>query len=155
MEKSLKKHIISKCQELLNERHYQIQKSIAAIEESLTSETKSSAGDKHETGRAMLQLEREKAGNRLKEIEAMFQAFSIIKLQSTSEVGQKKIRTGSLVETENGFYFISVSLGVITIDKKTVYCISPQSPIGNLLLGKELGNTITFRATSAKILSIL
>ena len=39
-----------------------MKKSILELQQSLDSETKSSAGDKHETGRAMLQIDLEKAG---------------------------------------------------------------------------------------------
>ena len=38
------------------------------IKEALFEEIKSSVGDKHETGRAMLQLEREKVGNQFYEV---------------------------------------------------------------------------------------
>ena len=65
---TLKETLLSKCHEFIDERHQRIQRTIDEIKVSLQSETKSSAGDKHETGRAMLQLEREKAGQQLKKI---------------------------------------------------------------------------------------
>ena len=65
----IKRQLYSQCVDFVEERLSNIQNQIRAIQESLTSETKSSAGDKHETGRAMLQLEREKAGQQLAEVE--------------------------------------------------------------------------------------
>ncbi|WP_262911712.1 MULTISPECIES: GreA/GreB family elongation factor [Joostella] len=150
--KSIKEQLVNKCQELLNERLYQVQKAIATIEESFASETKSSAGDKHETGRAMLQLEREKAGNRLREVEMMHHAFSRINFGNTS--AEKAVKMGSLVQTNVVNYFISVSLGQITIDNTDVYCISAQSPIGKLLLGKGIDDEVTFQTSNIKIQAI-
>ena len=69
----LKQDLCHQCQAFIDNRLRTIQKTINEIQESLTSETKSSAGDKHETGRAMLQLEREKAGNQLAEIQKINQ----------------------------------------------------------------------------------
>ena len=58
----IKEALHASCVGFVEDRLETIQKTIQDIQMSLTSETKSSAGDKHETGRAMLQLEREKAG---------------------------------------------------------------------------------------------
>ena len=73
---NLKQDLYMQCQVFVGTRLRAIQKTIAEIQESLTSETKSSAGDKHETGRAMLQLEREKAGHQLAEIQKLNQLLS-------------------------------------------------------------------------------
>ena len=51
----IKEKLYTKCIQFIENRHQTIQNSISEIQESLLSETKSSAGDKHETGRAMLQ----------------------------------------------------------------------------------------------------
>ena len=67
----LKQQLYKLCQDFVENRKKTVQKNINEIQESLTSETKSSAGDKHETGRAMLQLEREKVGHQLAEIEKL------------------------------------------------------------------------------------
>lgn len=67
--KNLKKDAYNFCVLFVNERLARIQGQIKELETALTSETKSSAGDKHETGRAMIQLEREKLGQQLAELE--------------------------------------------------------------------------------------
>ncbi|EIJ38162.1 Transcription elongation factor [Galbibacter orientalis DSM 19592] len=154
MMKTTKELLISKCQELLNQRLYQVQKAIATIEESFASETKSSAGDKHETGRAMLQLEREKAGNRLREIENMLHAFSRINYDKSSEEKNQKVKVGSLIKTNLASYFIAVSLGQLTVQNEDIYCISAQSPIGQLLLGKTINDDVSFQSSKIKILEI-
>ena len=58
----IKEQLYEFCRAYIDGRTIRINESIKSIQESLSSETKSSAGDKHETGRAMLQLEREKLG---------------------------------------------------------------------------------------------
>ena len=64
----LKEKLLSQCKDFISRRKKVIDGVIFEIENALLSETKSSAGDKHETGRAMLKLEREKAGVQLREI---------------------------------------------------------------------------------------
>ena len=65
----LKKDLYLFCQAYISNRKARIEARIAAVSEALEAESKSSAGDKHETGRAMLQLEREKLGHQLAEAE--------------------------------------------------------------------------------------
>ena len=86
------------CKSHVNSRISRIQKDIDSIQESLASETKSSAGDKHETGRAMLQLEREKLGQQLKEAEKM--ALILTRISITYKA--KTIVLGSWVKNEGG-----------------------------------------------------
>jgi len=128
------------CASFIENRLDRIQKSIATIQESLSSETKSSAGDKHETGRAMLQLEREKLGKQLAEVEAIRQVLSKINVNLPIE----KIRLGSLVKTNKANYFLSISAGEFKDDSNSVFCISVGTPIGQLLLGKSIGDNFVF-----------
>ena len=62
---TLKESLFQQCEDFVNTRLQTIQIIISSHQKALSSETKSSAGDKHETGRAMLQLEMEKAGQQL------------------------------------------------------------------------------------------
>jgi transcription elongation GreA/GreB family factor len=123
---------------------------IENIQESLQSETKSSAGDKHETGRAMLQLEREKAGNQLKDIQLQQEIFSRVNIQTTSEV----VCLGSLVKTNVATYFIAISVGKLAIDEIRYFAISPSSPIGQMLLGKAVDDQFSFNGVEQQIIEI-
>ena len=145
-----KQQLYNFCRTFIDDRIARIQKNIAGIQESLTSETKSSAGDKHETGRAMLQLEREKLGQQLSEAEKTKQLLSKVSIdQNSTTVG-----LGSLVQTTTGNYFIAISAGEIKIDQKTVYCISAITPIGKAIFGKSVGDTFSFNQKKGKIESI-
>jgi len=66
-----KEILFNTCVEFVNKRAKTVASIIRSNQKALTSETKSSAGDKHETGRAMLQLEMEKASLQLEGIYTM------------------------------------------------------------------------------------
>lgn len=147
----VKQKLYDACFQFIENRLITVQKTINEIQESLTSETKSSAGDKHETGRAMLQLEREKAGNQLAEIMKVKEAFSKIDVSKTN----KTVGLGSVVYTSQNNYFIAISAGQITIDKDQFYAISPNTPIGKLLVGKNASDVFSFRDIKIQIKEVL
>ena len=71
MNRTIKTLLFDHCKSFLESKLHGYKKSLDLLYESLNSETKSSAGDKHETTRAMIQIEREKNSNRIKEIESV------------------------------------------------------------------------------------
>lgn len=138
---NLKTELYLKCQAFVDARLKAIQNTITEIQMALTSETKSSAGDKHETGRAMLQLEREKAGQQLAEIEKLNQFLSKIDVSKTTST----IGLGSVVFTTQANYFIAISAGELKAINLSFYAISANTPMAKLLLGKTTGDCIAFR----------
>lgn len=137
----LKEALYSLCEKFINDRLQTVNNTISEIQISLQSETKSSAGDKHETGRAMLQLEREKAGQQLSEIEKQKQILQ--KLNPESE--HEKVTLGSVVITNQSNYFIAISAGELVVEDKHYYAISTMTPIAQLLISKQVGDEIVFR----------
>lgn len=137
----IKQQLYAQCVNFVEDRYSKIQNQINQIQESLTSETKSSAGDKHETGRAMLQLEREKAGQQLAEVEILKEALSKIDVAKTSEI----VGLGSVVTTSNANYYLAISAGQITANSQSFFAISPNTPMGLLLMGKRIGDVVVFR----------
>ncbi|MBL4643926.1 MAG: 3-oxoacyl-ACP synthase, partial [Flavobacteriaceae bacterium] len=75
---ALKQELYNQCEDFVHKRLQTIQDIITSNQKALQSETKSSAGDKHETGRAMLQLEMEKAGQQLSGITLMKETLAKI-----------------------------------------------------------------------------
>ncbi|KJD36669.1 3-oxoacyl-ACP synthase [Tamlana sedimentorum] len=148
---TIKTQLLKHCTASLETRLQSVLAVINDIKQSLQSETKSSAGDKHETGRAMLQLEREKARHQLAEIEKTKQILSKINPESTS----KNIGLGSVVFTTKSNYFISISAGEIKVNNDAFYAISASTPIGQLLLGKTSGDKVTFRNLTFEILTVV
>ena len=147
---SIKQKLHGKCQDFLNNRLEVIQHTILDIQNSLESETKSSAGDKHETGRAMLQLEREKAGHQLAELQKLNETLN--KIQLTSK--HNNVALGSLVITTQLNYFIAISAGEILLEEKKYYAISAVTPMAQLLLSKQIGDRIEFRDSKFTIIKI-
>ena len=145
-----KQELYQLCQDFINHRLKVINKTIEGIEKSFHSETKSSAGDKHETGRAMLQLEREKAGNQLAEVQKLQQILHRIDIKKE----HKNIALGSIVITNNINYFISISAGELATESGKFYAISASTPIAKLLISKQKGDLINFRNNHFKILKV-
>tara|TARA_Y100000992_G_C21135935_1_gene428877 strand:+ start:427 stop:822 length:396 start_codon:yes stop_codon:yes gene_type:complete len=121
------------------------------LQKDLTSETKSSVGDKHETGRAMIQLEREKLGNQIREIELNYQRLNTIENVKTSN----SISLGSIIFTDKANYYVAIAADSCEVNSKVFYCISSQSPIGKLLIGKKVNESIIFNNIESTIIEII
>ena len=147
----MKEELYKHCLSYVEERLHRVQHTITTLQESLTSETKSTAGDKHETGRAMVQLEREKAGIQLSEIQKLQQLLAKISFESNTGV----IHLGSLVYTTHSIYYIAISVGEIKIAKESIYAIASNTPIGKLLVGKRAEDSFAFNGITQKILKVL
>lgn len=145
-----KRDLFEFCKTFVTDRIARIRKNMVDMQEALTSETKSSAGDKHETGRAMLHLEREKLGHQLAQAEEMKQVLARVLLQENTQ----SISLGSCVMTTKGNYFLAISAGVFTNKNISVFCISVGTPIGKLLLGKRIGDVVVFQGKKIEILEI-
>ena len=108
------------------------------------SETKSSAGDKYETARAMAQLEKERHARRKASLEDMLNHFMRIGCVQANE----SIDEGALVTTNRGMYFVSVGLGLITFEDAQYSCLSVESPFGQELLELEELDCFDFRGVT-------
>lgn len=147
----IKEEVLEFCWNHINERMASFKKRSIALQESLNSETKSSAGDKHETGRAMVQLEQEKLGKQGVELEKTKMILSKVDIDKNSE----KISLGSFVKTTSANYFIAISSGIFNKDSAAIFCISASSPIAKMLLGKEKGDTFAFNGKESSILEVI
>lgn len=142
-----KEQVYRLCCASVEERITMLRDAIAVAQSSANEETKSSAGDKYETGRAMAQLEIEKYSAQLSEALRSKQALT----QLASLPGGNVVQNGSLVSTDQGIFFISISAGQFSVDGQTVYAISTISPIGALLLGRKAGDHFEFRGKKGVI----
>ena len=147
----IKKTLFDHCRAHLEKKMGVLEQQKKSLQKDLTSETKSSAGDKHETGRAMIQLEREKLGNQIREIELNYQRLNTIKDVKTSTI----ISLGSLIFTDKANYYVAIAADSCEVNSKVFYCISSQSPIGKLLIGKKINESIMFNNIKSTILEII
>jgi len=146
----LKKRLYNHCKKMIIEKLEELEQREKDLQIALTSENKSSVGDKHETGRAMIHLEREKLGQQIAESELNLQKLIPLK----NHFGAEIISLGSVVHTDKGNYYLSISVKSCQINLKNYYCISCQSPIGKLLLGKKMDDQINFNENLSTILEI-
>ncbi len=114
-------------------------------------ESKSSAGDKHETSRAMAQLEQEKIGGQLIEMTKLHAILQRIDPTFVSD----SIQLGSLVETSSGWFYLSVGIGILNSGGNTLFCITPNAPVGKLLVGKKVQDSIEFNGNPTRIIQLL
>ncbi|NNC69641.1 MAG: 3-oxoacyl-ACP synthase [Flavobacteriaceae bacterium] len=135
----LKKQLYQACQDFVKDKEEEILKTLKSNQEALAAETKSSAGDKHETGRAMLQLEMEKASQQWEGILKMKPVLQRVDTSRISDIAA----LGSVIITDKANYYLTISAGALSINEKIYYAVSVNSPIGTLLLGRNAGDVIT------------
>ena len=148
---TLKQQLFAHCEQYIHQKITHAQKAIEEAQQAANEETKSSAGDKYETGRAMMQLEKEKHATQLNEGLKLQKVLAQITPQSSHQAGG----LGSLVITSQANYYIAISAGKITIDKQNYFIISLASPIGQALQGLQKGEQVVFRGQTISIKNIL
>ena len=146
----LKQKIYNHYLQVVNDKVKSLQKILADLKESGTNETKSTAGDKHETALAMLQIEQANVRSQLKEV--LEQKSTLEKINPA--LSPASIVNGSLVKTNRGYLFMSVALGKAVVDGTTVIALSQQSPLGKLLMGLKEGGSTVINSNSYVIESI-
>jgi transcription elongation GreA/GreB family factor len=146
----IKNQLFNECKLYVEKRERTIREIMTSNKKALLSETKSSAGDKHETGRAMLQLEMEKASQQIAVVQQMKEILHRINPDDVSEV----IRLGSLVHTNKATYYLSISIGAVAVENDMYFVISSSSPIGKLLIGKKVNDIIQFNGQQIKITEV-
>lgn len=141
-EKILQHHIM-----LLQDKIDVYRDMISGLADDAQNDAKSSAGDKHETALSMMHLEQEKLSAKLKEAMQHKDILSKIDISLKS----KKVIMGSLVKANGLQLFISAALPKITIEGTSVLALSPQSPLGSQLIGKEAGTVVEVNGSKFSI----
>lgn len=144
--------LIERCKDIINKKIAVIFESLQQAQDALENETKSSAGDKYETSREMIQQDLDRLQKQFAEVDKDRIAMEQIERESSQR--REIVGLGSLVQTERALYFVSVSLGGVGCEGKQVYVISPRSPIGALLIGKEIGDIISFGGKEQRIIAL-
>ena len=147
-----KKEVYVALVKVIQERGAEMQLAWNELMESNKQEGKSSAGDKHETAAAQVHLELEKMGKQMQEHNRKceeLERFHPSKLETNNQV-----RSGSLVETIEGWFYIITSFGKLTTESGECYVVSASSPIGAALLGKHVGEAFQWNGRSGKVIGI-
>ena len=147
----MREKLLAKCADYVEERVSRLQSSIKDLEHDLGNETKSSAGDKYETSREMMNTEINKLQNQLQSFKKLKEVLAVIENRKVSTT----VQLGSIVKTDAANYFISIPVGEIKVEEEKFYAIGLNSPIGKLLLGKEKGEQFIFQQKEFSIKKIL
>ena len=123
---------------------------ISGLTEDSKNDAKGSAGDKHETALSMMHLEQEKLNRKLAEV--LDQKAVLDKINP--EICSETISLGSLVKANGIYLYLSLALPKINIEGINVIALSPQSPLGNKLMGNKVGFTFEINGTKYLIESV-
>lgn len=148
--KRLKSSLLSACNEYVSNRIRTALQAIASAREAANDDAKSSAGDKYETTREMMQQDINRNQQLLATAHQMQQTLA----QMNDMRPTQTVRPGSLVETTNGCFFIAISIGEVTVEKNKYFIISSESPLGRNFLGKEAKDYIIFNGKNYRIKSV-
>ena len=146
----MKQQILQSYKQLVQDRIDVFQDMISGLTDDAQNDAKGSAGDKHETALSMMHLEQEKLNHKLQEVLAQKAVLDKI----DASVVHQKVALGSLVQTNGLWLFVSTALPKITLNDKTVFAISPQSPLGTVLMGNGIGFTAEINGKKYQIESV-
>jgi len=147
----LKTKLYALCLGYVNQRMDTARQALLSAQQSAGEETKSSAGDKYETGREMMQQETNRNMAQLTEANKLLAALNQI---SINNARHDTVHPGSLVFTDNGIFYIAISAGVLKYDGETYFAVSLASPIGQQLKGKKAGQAVSINNKTYLIKSI-
>ena len=145
-----KQQILQRYKELVQDRIDVFQDMISGLTIDAQNDAKGSAGDKHETALSMMHIEQEKLNHKLKEV--LEQKNILDKIDATAI--HQRVALGSIVQANCMTLFISIALPKISINNKTIFALSPQSPLGSQLMGKEVGVTFDMNGKQYQIESV-
>ena len=145
-----KEVVISDLLSMVDDKIEMAKESIASINNSKSSATKSTAGDKHETGRAMMERELALSESQLSKTQLL--KHSLLKISETK--ASEEVGVGTFVKADGIFFLIGVPFGAVIVNGEKCYAISSASPIGSQLLGKMVGHSFTFMGEKHEIKSI-
>ena len=147
----LKAALYEACLRFIEARIDTAETALAQAQEASNDDTKSSAGDKFETTREMMQQDIFRNKKLLADAQQ-----NLALLKSLADVPVTEVaKNGSLVETNQGLFYLSISAGQVNVPGKTAFAISAASPVGQLMLGKRVGEVFTFNHKTYTVVRVL
>jgi hypothetical protein len=147
----IKDKLYQLCADFIEQRIHTAETALLQAQEASNDDTKSSAGDKFETTREMMQQDITRNKSLLMDAKQNLQVLHSIQDVPVSET----IRNGSLVYTSNGVFYISISAGQLNLEGETYFAISAASPVGKLMTGKKVNELFSFNQKEYQIKAIV
>ena len=135
-----KRKVYQACLVKVEQTRSSILSAIASAEEARDNETKSSVGDKYETGRATMQNEIDRLMDQLANVNKTLTELSVLKIDKARD----SVANGCIILTDRGYFFICAGLGKIEIETTMCDCVSPDAPLARALSGAAKGGSRTF-----------
>lgn len=136
------------CHAFIEQRIAAARTAMQAAQESSSSETKSSAGDKYETGREMANAERDRNAAHMQQAQQLQAELARI----NPDLPCDTVRPGALVHTSMGRFYISISAGQLT--DYEVFAVSLAAPVAVALKGLRMGEEATFNGKTVRVLAV-
>lgn len=149
--KAKKRELYIICKNSIDQTINANNKSLKQLSDAIASESKSTAGDKHETGRAMINLEQE---NISKQIDNTLEQKTILD-SIDIETEFTSVRLGSLVITDKINFFFSIAKGKVNLNGEDFYIVSLSSPIGRKFTKAKKNEVIEFNGSKYTIKEII
>jgi transcription elongation GreA/GreB family factor len=147
---SLKEKLLALCIRHVEEKISAAAEAMRSAQEAANEEGKSSAGDKYETGRAMMQIERDNAAMQLDEALKLKKTLDLISATENHNV----VSLGSIVITKTFKSFVAVGPGKLNVEGEDYFIVTPMSPLGKILIGLKAGMEFTFNNKPNTVLEI-
>ncbi|WP_342645649.1 3-oxoacyl-ACP synthase [Mucilaginibacter sp. CSA2-8R] len=148
---TLKEQLHQQCVNYVQQRMDAAQQAIAEAQQAANNDTKSSAGDKYETGREMAQQETNRNLTQLNEANKLMVALNRIGTVAQSITAE----AGSIIKTNQGNFYLSISAGNIRVNNEAYVAISTASPVGLKLKGARIGDQFDFNGKRYLITEVL
>lgn len=148
---SLKEELYKQCLQYVQNRMDAAQQGIDEAQQAAQDDTKSSAGDKYETSREMMQQETNRNMAQLNEANKLKVALNAISPTAVHTT----IDIGSVVKTNNGNFYLAISAGTLVVNAESYFAISPASPIGLKLKGLKVSDRFDLNGKEYVIENIL
>ena len=144
---SLKETLYQLCLDYVKARLEVAEQGIRETQQAQNDDTKSSAGDKYETGREMMQQETNRHLVQLDEANKLRVALNAINPTQALTTAEP----GAIVYTNNGNFYLTISAGLLQVDGQRFYAVSPASPIGMKLKGQKVNSEFEVNGKNYKI----
>lgn len=146
----LKSTLFNSCVQYAERRIATAREAFNTAQQASNEESKSTAGDKHDTSRAMMQIEAEQAAKQLTEAEKLKDELGRLDLSEKSDV-----MLGSVVKTSSGNYFVAISAGKIEAGTEIYFAVSISSPIAQAMKGLKKNDKYVFNGKSVSITEVI
>jgi hypothetical protein len=138
------------CAAFIEQRIAAARAAMQAAQESSSSETKSSAGDKYETGREMANAERDRNAAHMQQAQQLQGEL----LRISPDAACDTVRPGALVHTSMGWFYFGISAGKLEVDGQEYFAVSAAAPVALALKGLRAGEEATFNGKTVRVLAV-